>query len=41
MQPHYVVHSDSTEFASEDQALGRRDDRLPRPVAPRLRNGLV
>ena len=36
-----LVHADGAEAPFQKQALGRCDDRLPRPVAPRLRNGLV
>jgi hypothetical protein len=35
------VHADGAEAPFQKQALGRLDDRLSRPVAPRLRNGLV
>jgi hypothetical protein len=34
MQTHQVVHADNAEFTFQEQALGRRDDRLPRCAAP-------
>jgi hypothetical protein len=41
MQLHEVVHVDNAEASFREPALDRRDDRLTRPAAPRLRNVLV